>query len=75
MAGWCTLTGSYLVSHYVQLSSVDPGRVVLGSRLTWVCALFIILVLVGLTQTLVRGQCSRRSIGGRVDERDYIIRI
>ena len=61
-AGWCAITGSYLVSHYVQLSSVDPERVVLGSRLAWVCALLLILVLVGLTQTLVRGRCSRRSI-------------
>jgi len=61
-AGWCAITGSYLVSHYVQLSSEAPGRVVLSSRLMWVCALLIIFVLVGLTQTLVRGQCSRRSI-------------
>lgn len=61
-AGWCAVTGLYLVSRYVQLSSVDPERVVLGSRLTWVCALLLILVLVGLTQTLVRGRCSRRSI-------------
>jgi GAF domain-containing protein len=61
-AGWCAITGSYLVGHYFQLSSVDPERVVLGSRLTWVCALLLILVLVGLTQTLVRGRCSRRSI-------------
>jgi GAF domain-containing protein len=61
-AGWCAITGSYLVSHYAQLSSVDPERVVLGSRLTWVCALLLILVLVGLTQTLVRGRCSRGSI-------------
>jgi hypothetical protein len=37
--------------------------VVLSARLTWVCALLIIIVVVGLTQTLVRGQCSRRSIG------------
>lgn len=61
-AGWCALTGSYLVSHYVQLWSETPERVVLGSRLSWVCALLIILVLVGLTQTLVRGRYSRRSI-------------
>jgi GAF domain-containing protein len=61
-AGWCAVTGSYLVSHYVQLSSEAPERVVLGSRLSWVCALLIIVVLVGLTQTLVRGRCSRRSI-------------
>jgi len=61
-AGWCAITGSYLISHYVQLSSEAPERVVLGSRLTWVCALLIILVLAGLTQTLVRGQCSRRSV-------------
>jgi GAF domain-containing protein len=61
-AGWCAITGSYLVSHYVQLSSEAPERVVLASRLMLVCALLIIVVLVGLTQTLVRGQCSRRSI-------------
>ena len=61
-AGWCAITGSYLFSHYVQLSSEAPERVVLSARLTWVCALLLILVLVGLTQTLVRGQCSRRSI-------------
>jgi GAF domain-containing protein len=61
-AGWCAITGSYLVSHYVQLSSETPDLVVLSSRLTWVCALLIIPVLVGLTQTLVRGRCARRSI-------------
>jgi len=61
-AGWCAITGSYLVSHYVQVSSEAPERVVLGSRLMWVCALLIILVVVGLAQTLVRGRCSRRSI-------------
>jgi GAF domain-containing protein len=61
-AGWCAITGSYLVSHYIQLSSETPERIVLGSRLSWVCALLIILVLVGLTQTFVRGRCSRRTI-------------
>jgi GAF domain-containing protein len=61
-AAWCAVTGSYLVSHYVQLSSEAPERVVLSSRLTWVFALLIIVVLVGLTQSLVRGRCSRRSI-------------
>ena len=62
VAGWCAITGGYLVSQYVQLSSEAPDRVVLSSRLTWVCALLIVLVSVGLTQTFVRGQCSRRSI-------------
>ena len=61
-AGWCAITGAYLVSHHVQVSSEAPARVVLSARLTWVCALLIIIVVVGLTQTLVRGQCSRRSI-------------
>jgi GAF domain-containing protein len=61
-AGWCAITGSYLVCHYVQVSSEAPEPVVLSSRLTWVCALLIILVSVGLTQTLVRGKCFRRSI-------------
>jgi len=61
-AGWCAVAGSYLVTAYLEQSSVDPGRVVLTTRLSWVCALLLILVLVGLTQTLVRGRCSRRSI-------------
>jgi GAF domain-containing protein len=60
--GWCAITGAYLVSHYVQLSSDTPERVVLGSRLAWVSVLLIILVLAGLTQTLVRGRYSPRSI-------------
>jgi len=61
-AGWCAITASYLVSHYIQLSSEAPGAVVLSARLSWVCAFSIVVVLVGLTQTLVRGRSSRRSI-------------
>ncbi len=61
-AGWCAVTGAYLVCHHAQLTSEAPERVVLATRLSWVCAFAIIFVLVGLTQTLVRGRCSRRSI-------------
>jgi GAF domain-containing protein len=61
-AAWCAVTGSYLLSHYVQAWSEAPERIVLSTRASWVCALLIVLVLVGLTQTLVRGRCSRRSI-------------
>jgi GAF domain-containing protein len=61
-AGWCAITGLYLISHYVQLTSEVLGLVVLASRLTWACALLLIPVSVGLTQTIVRGRCSRPSI-------------
>src|ERR1700687_3984243 len=62
VSGWCAVTGAYLFSHYVQFSSVSPERIVLATRLSWVCALFIILVLVGLSQALVRGRCSGGSM-------------
>ncbi len=45
MAGWCAITGSYLVSHYVQLASDTPERVVLGASLTWVCALLLLVTM------------------------------
>jgi GAF domain-containing protein len=61
-AGWCAITGLYLISHYVQLTSEVLGLVVLASRVTWACALLLIPVSVGLTQTIVRGRCSRPSI-------------
>ena len=61
-AAWCAVTGSYLLSHYVQAWSEAPEHIVLSTRASWVCALLIVLVLVGLTQTLVRGRCSRPSI-------------
>ncbi len=60
--GWCAVSGSFLVSHYVQNSSEIFERIELGSRLAWVCVLLIILVVVGLTQTFASGRCSRRSI-------------
>src|ERR1700687_99399 len=62
VSGWCAVTGAYLFSHYVQFSSVSPERIVLATRLSWVCALFIILVLVGLSQALVRGGGSGGSL-------------
>ena len=61
-AGWCAVTGSYLLSHYYQALSEAREPVVLTSRLSWVCATLIVFVLIGLTQTLVRGRCSRPSI-------------
>jgi GAF domain-containing protein len=61
-AGWCAITGAYLVSHYVQISAATPARVVLGARLTWMSALLLTPMLVGLTQTLTRRQFSWRPI-------------
>src|SRR6266511_2776707 len=61
-AGWCVISGSFLFSHYVQLSSVTPEGVVLGSRMTWMSALSLVPVMVGLTHALVRRRCSWRLI-------------
>jgi GAF domain-containing protein len=61
-SGWCAITGLYLIGHYLQLSSDEPWRVLVASRLMWTCALLLIPVVVGLTQTIVSGECCRRSI-------------
>jgi GAF domain-containing protein len=60
-AGWCGISGLYLISHHVPLSSEATAQVVLGSRLAWVCALLLVPMLLGLTHTLVRGTGSRWS--------------
>ncbi len=62
-AGWCAITGAYLVSHYIQLSSVTPERADLGARLTWISALLLIPLMVGLSQTLAHQRCSWRLVG------------
>jgi len=61
-SGWCAITGIYVIGHYIQLSSDEPWRVLLASRLMLTCALLLIPVVVGLTQTIAGGKCSRRSI-------------
>jgi hypothetical protein len=61
-AGWCGISGFYLVSHYIQLTSTAPQGVVLGSRLTWISALMLAPVMVGLTYALLGRRCSWRAL-------------
>ncbi len=61
-AGWCAISGFYLVSHYIQLTATAPQGVLLGSRLTWFSALTLAPVMVGLTHSIVGRRCSWRPI-------------
>jgi GAF domain-containing protein len=61
-AGWCGISALFLISRHVQVSSEAPEQIVLGSRLAWACALLLVPMLLGLTQTLVRGTWSRCSM-------------
>jgi hypothetical protein len=61
-AGWCAISGFYLVSHYIQLTATAPQGVLLGSRLTWFSALTLVPVMVGLTHSIVGRRCSWRPI-------------
>ncbi|HET8575757.1 MAG TPA: GAF domain-containing protein [Methylomirabilota bacterium] len=63
-AGWCLVSGFYLVSHYIQLTSIAPDGIRLGSRLTWISALTLAPIMVGLTHSIVNRRCSWRLIIG-----------
>lgn len=56
-AGWCAVSGVYLVSHYIQLTATAPQGVLLGSRLTWFSALTLAPLMVGLTHSIVGRRC------------------
>jgi GAF domain-containing protein len=61
-AGWCTISGFYLLSHYIQRVATAPQGVLLGSRLTWFSALTLAPVMVGLTHSIVARRCSWRPL-------------
>ncbi len=60
VAGWCANSVLFLLGRYVQITTVDPARVILGSRIAMSAAVLLMLLTVGLARALANRPCSRR---------------
>ncbi len=62
VVAWCANTVLYLVSRYIQHSTDVAGQAMLGARLSWMSALLLAVLSVGLTHAIVQQPLARRLV-------------